>query len=59
MKLVGTIHASVHHIIHGQEGFLSGLDGRRTDDSSGRSTALYQLNLGLTQDCQGLIPDVV
>jgi hypothetical protein len=57
-KFVWSVHALVHHIIHGQQGFLTRLDCRRTDDRAGRSAALDKLNLRLAQDLQGLCADV-
>jgi hypothetical protein len=51
-------HALVHREIHAQCGRLTWLEGRRTDDRAGWSTALNQLDLWLAQDLQRLVPIV-
>ena len=53
---MGAAHAFVHGVVHGEGGFLAGLKGRRTDDRVGRSAPLYQLDLRLVQNVEGLIP---
>jgi hypothetical protein len=55
VKTMGAFHALVHHIFHRQGGFLSGVERRRTDDSLGRSTSLYQRHLWFAQNLQGLV----
>jgi hypothetical protein len=49
-KLVLPFHTLVHHKAQDHVGFFTWIDGRRTDDGTGRSTALDQLDLGLAQD---------
>jgi len=55
---VRTFHAGVHGELEDDGCFLTGLDGRRTDDREGRSAALHDFDLGLALKKQGLVADV-
>ena len=51
-------HVAVHHELQNQAGALAGLEGHRTDDRSGRSTSLYDFDVGLLAEDERLITNV-
>ena len=55
---MGTFHAGMHGELEDDGCFLTGLEGRRTDDGEGRSAALYDFDLGLALKCQGRVANV-
>ena len=48
----------MHRVIHGQQGFLSWFECRRTDDSFGRSAALHEKHLRCVENLERLVADV-
>ena len=58
-KLVWAGHPCMHHIIKDKHGFCAWVEGRRTDDSRGRSATLDDFDLGFVQNLQGLIPHIL
>ena len=56
---MGASHAGVHHVRKFNGRAFPRVDGRRTDDGSGRSAPFDHFDLGFVYHCQRLIPDIL